>query len=131
METAIYSDYEPKRVKRSVRRESTGEVDGAGGSVPEENGGAFGFEAGEMVRVQVALQQPRNPRMIYCTLKAPDGLEHRISVRVGKSANFRPGMELELRVPLATQEKEPWPYDGPLPRFRGIWGNAGPRGVRA
>ena len=56
METAIYSDYESKRVKRSVRRESTGEVDGAGGSVPEENGGAFGFEAGEMVRVQVALQ---------------------------------------------------------------------------
>ena len=83
-----------------------------------------------MVKVQVALQQPRNPRMIYCTLVAPDGRERRILVQVGRNANFRPRMELEVAVPLAGQENEPWPYAGPLPRFRGNWGVAGPRGVR-
>jgi hypothetical protein len=81
-----------------------------------------------MVKVQVALPQPANPRMIYCVLNAPDGKERRILVRVMKSQNFRPRMELEIAVPLAGVEKEPWPYSGPMPRFRGIWGVVGPRG---
>jgi hypothetical protein len=78
-----------------------------------------------MVKVQVALQQPANPRMIYCVLNAPDGKERRILVKVGRNANFRPRMELEVRVPAADQQSEPWPYSGRMPRYRGLWGTRG------
>jgi len=84
-----------------------------------------------MVKVQVALRRPANPRLIYCVLVAPDEVERRILVKVKKSANFRPRMELEVRVPAADQQSEPWLYDGPLPRFRGVWGVIGPRGRAA
>jgi hypothetical protein len=60
--------------------------------------------------------------MIYCTLKGADGLQHRVMVRVMRSENFRPRMELEVAVPLAGQEAEAWSYFGPLPKFRGVWG---------
>jgi hypothetical protein len=130
METTIYSDYEPgesKRVKKSVRV-AAGEGGAAEGSSSKGNEGAFGFELGETVKVLVDTRQPRNPRMIYCTLSAPDGVEHRILVKVGRKGNFRPRMELEVRVPAADQQSEPWPYSGRMPRHRGLWGTPGPRG---
>ena len=59
-----------------------------------------------------------NPRLVLCAYQ-DDGLERRVLVRVGRNANFMPGMELKAIRP--TRETEPWGYQGKLPRLRGRW----------
>jgi hypothetical protein len=59
-----------------------------------------------------------NPRLVLCGYQ-DEGLERRVLVRVGRNANFVPGMELKaLR---SAKETEPWLYQGKLPRLRGRW----------
>jgi hypothetical protein len=132
MEVVIYSDYpqEPIPARPRGRPRTVTPLVGGDDSAQKETSGAFGYEVGEIVKVTVSEQRPRNPRMLFCTLMAPDGMAHKVLVRVGKSANFRPGMRLEIRIPPAGQEREPWNYDGVLPKHRGRWGTPGPRGVR-
>jgi hypothetical protein len=71
----------------------------------------------EEVQVKV-LRICANPRLVLCGHQA-DGFERRVLVRVGKNANFSPGMELKALRP--ERETEPWGYAGRLPRFRGRW----------
>jgi hypothetical protein len=129
METAIYSDYEPHPVSRGPGRPRTRPLTSLGRGCDSAPKGPFGLEPGQVVKVAVDIRRPANPRLIYCLLKAPDGVERRILVKVGRNANFRPRMELEVTVPLVEQQNEP--YEGPMPRFRGIWGVVGPRGRAA
>src|SRR5262245_60307869 len=87
----------------------------------KESSGCWGLVAGESVTVRVYHRLPPNPRMLICILRAPDRVERRILLKVGRNQKFRPGMELEVNVPECGQESEPWEYTGPMPRFRGIW----------
>ena len=59
-----------------------------------------------------------NPRLVLCAYQ-DNGLERRVLVRVGRNANFMPGMELKAMRP--ARETEPWGYAGRLPRLRGRW----------
>jgi hypothetical protein len=59
-----------------------------------------------------------NPRLVLCVYQ-DGGLEHRVLVRVGRNANFVPGMELKAIRP--ARDTEPWEYQGKLPRLRGRW----------
>ena len=69
------------------------------------------------VKVKV-LRVCANPRLLLCGYQ-DEGLERRVLVRVGRNANFVPGMELKaLR---SAKETEPWLYQGKLPRLRGRW----------
>src|SRR5215472_14536833 len=134
MEIAIYSDYEPGREPKRKPKDSGGseptfsipsKAVGLGPSKRElgqkETSGCWGLVAGESVMVRVYHRLPPNPRMLICILRAPDGVERRILLKVGRNQKFRPGMELEVKVPECGQESEPWEYTGPMPRLRGIW----------
>jgi hypothetical protein len=68
----------------------------------------------EIVRI------PPNPRMVVCQHWA-EGEERRCVVRVGRNANFRPGMKLLVKRPAVGADIEPWKYDGSLPRRPGHW----------
>jgi hypothetical protein len=68
----------------------------------------------EIVRI------PPNPRMVVCQYWA-EGEERRCVVRVGRNANFRPGMKLLVKRPAVGADIEPWKYDGSLPRRPGHW----------
>jgi hypothetical protein len=59
-----------------------------------------------------------NPRLVLCGYQ-DEGLERRVLVRVGRNANFVPGME--LKAIRAARETEPWGFEGKLPRLRGRW----------
>ena len=71
----------------------------------------------EEVKVKV-LRLCANPRLVLCGYQ-DEGLERRVLVRVGRNANFMPGMELKAMRP--ARETEPWGYQGKLPRLRGRW----------
>ena len=71
----------------------------------------------EEVKVKV-LRVCANPRLALCAYQ-DEGLERRVLVRVGRNANFTPGMELKAIRP--ARESEPWGYQGKLPRLRGRW----------
>jgi hypothetical protein len=71
----------------------------------------------EEVKVKV-LRLCANPRLVLCGYQ-DEGLERRVLVRVGRNANFMPGMELKAIRP--AWETEPWGYQGRLPRLRGRW----------
>ena len=66
------------------------------------------------------LRIPANPRMILCRYWAGNE-ERQCIVRVGRNANFRPGMKLLVKRPANGTEAEPWAYDGLLPRRTGRW----------
>jgi hypothetical protein len=68
----------------------------------------------EVVRI------PPNPRMVICAYRAVSG-ERRCMVRVGRNANFKPGMKLLVKRPAVGADIEPWKYDGSLPRRPGHW----------
>jgi hypothetical protein len=68
----------------------------------------------EIVRI------PPNPRMVICAYRAVSG-ERQCVVRVGRNANFKPGMKLQVKRPAAGAEAEPWAYDGSMPRRLGHW----------
>jgi hypothetical protein len=134
-EVELCNDGERRRKAKSQGK-SSGELattsaskEGSGTSRSElaqkDSSGPWGLEAGQSVEVPVDTRPPRNPRMMYCML---NGADHRVMVRVLKSENFRPNMELTITVPPISEEREPWPYFGPLPRHRGVWGTPGPRG---
>jgi hypothetical protein len=77
------------------------------------------FVTGEQREVMVkVLRCCPNPRLILCGYR-DGGLERRVLVRVGRNANFMPGMELKAIRP--EREAEPWGYQGRLPRLRGRW----------
>jgi hypothetical protein len=71
----------------------------------------------EEVKVKV-LRLCANPRLVLCGYQ-DNGLERRVLVRVGRNANFMPGMVLKAMRP--ARETEPWGYQGKLPRLRGRW----------
>ena len=71
----------------------------------------------EEVKVKV-LRLCANPRLVLCGYQ-DNGLERRVLVRVGRNANFMPGMELKAIRP--ARETEPWAFEGKLPRLRGRW----------
>ena len=71
----------------------------------------------EAVKVKV-LRVCANPRLVLCGYQ-DEGLERRVLVRVGRNANFMPGMELKAIRP--ARESEVWGYAGRLPRLRGRW----------
>jgi hypothetical protein len=71
----------------------------------------------EEVKVKV-LRLCANPRLVLCAYQ-DEGLERRVLVRVGRNANFMPGMELKAMRP--ARETEVWGYQGKLPRLRGRW----------
>jgi hypothetical protein len=74
---------------------------------------------GPVERAEVKMKILRicaNPRLVLCVYQDEE-LERRVLVRVGKNANFLPGMELKALRP--ERETEPWGYAGRLPRFRG------------
>jgi hypothetical protein len=71
----------------------------------------------EEVKVKV-LRLCANPRLVLCAY-IDGSLERRVLVRVGRNANFVPGMELKAIRP--ERETEPWGYQGKLPRLRGRW----------
>jgi hypothetical protein len=75
------------------------------------------FVTNEHEEVKV-LRLCANPRLVLCTYQ-DEGLERRVLVRVGRNANFMPGMELKAIRP--ARETEPWGYAGRLPRLRGRW----------
>jgi hypothetical protein len=137
-EVELCNDGERRRKAKSQGKSSGGlattsaSKEGSGTSRSElaqkDSSGPWGLEAGQSVEVRVDTRQPRNPRMIYCMVNAPDGADHRVIVRVLKSENFRPNMELTVTVPPISEEREPWPYSGRMPRHRGLWGTPGPRG---
>jgi hypothetical protein len=71
----------------------------------------------EEVKMKV-LRLCANPRLVLCGYQE-EGLERRVLVRVGRNANFMPGMELKAMRP--AKETEVWGYQGKLPRLRGRW----------
>ena len=71
----------------------------------------------EEVKMKV-LRLCANPRLVLCAYQ-DNGLECRVLVRVGRNANFMPGMELKAMRP--ARETEVWGYQGKLPRLRGRW----------
>jgi hypothetical protein len=71
----------------------------------------------EEVKMKV-LRACANPRLVLCGYQN-EGLERRVLVRVGRNANFVPGMELKAMRP--ERETEPWAFQGKLPRLRGRW----------
>ena len=66
------------------------------------------------------LRIPPNPRLVICRYWI-FGEERRCLVRVGRNANFKPGMKLLVKRPANGMEAEPWTYDGLLPRRPGRW----------
>ena len=75
--------------------------------------------SGNEIEVEI-VRIPPNPRMVICGYQAVTG-ERRCLVRVGRNANFRPGMKLVVKRPANGAEAEPWAYDGLLPRRPGRW----------
>jgi hypothetical protein len=71
------------------------------------------------VEVEV-MRIPPNPRLLICRYRAVSE-ERRCVVRVGRNANFRPGMKLLVKRPAVGADIEPWKYDGSLPRRPGHW----------
>jgi hypothetical protein len=76
-------------------------------------------ESGNEIELEI-VRIPPNPRMVVCRYRAVSG-ERRCMVRVGRNANFKPGMKLVLKRPVAGAEAEPWGYDGAIPRRPGHW----------
>jgi hypothetical protein len=76
-------------------------------------------EGGNEAELEI-LRIPPNPRMVICAYRAVSG-ERQCVVRVGRNANFRPGMKLVVKRPADRMETEPWVYDGLLPRRPGHW----------
>src|SRR5260221_12440500 len=76
-------------------------------------------ESGNEIELEI-LRIPPNPRMVVCAYWAVSG-ESRCMVRVGRNANFKPGMKLLVKRPANGMEAEPWTYDGLLPRRPGRW----------
>jgi hypothetical protein len=76
-------------------------------------------ENGNEIELQI-VRIPPNPRMVICLYWAVSG-ERQCMVRVGRNANFKPGMKLAVKRPAAGAEAEPWAYDGLLPRRPGRW----------
>jgi hypothetical protein len=74
-------------------------------------------EGGNEIELKI-VRIPPNPRMVICAYRAVSG-ERRCMVRVGRNANFRPGMKLLVKRPANGMEAEPWTYDGLLPRRPG------------
>jgi hypothetical protein len=77
------------------------------------------FETNEHEEVKMkVLRICANPRLVLCVYQ-DGGFERRALVRVGRNANFMPGMELKAIRP--ARETEVWGYAGRLPRLRGRW----------
>jgi hypothetical protein len=76
-------------------------------------------ESGNEIELEI-LRIPPNPRMVICAYRAVSG-ERRCLVRVGRNANFKPGMKLVVKRPVNGAEVEPWTYNGLLPRRPGRW----------
>jgi hypothetical protein len=76
-------------------------------------------ESGNEIELEI-FRIPANPRMVICAYRAVSG-ERRCMVRVGRNANFKPGMRLLVKRPVNGAEAEPWAYDGSLPRRPGHW----------
>jgi hypothetical protein len=79
----------------------------------------LGSGGAPLVELEI-LRIPPNPRLVICRYWI-FGEERRCMVRVGRNANFRPGMKLLVKRPAAGAETEPWAYDGLLPRRPGRW----------
>jgi len=113
MEVVVYNDFAPRKWRPKKKPEpgalkteqssegSTQKVEEmpAGRPEKEQAGGAE-----ETVRV---LRVCANPRLLLCIYQ-DGGLDRRVLVRVGKNANFSPGMELKALRP--ERETEPWGY---------------------
>jgi hypothetical protein len=82
-------------------------------------GVAQASEDAEKVEVRILRRCP-NPHLVMCTY-VEEGMERRALIRVGRNANFTPGMKLVVKRPAKGAEAEPWPYDGLLPRRPGHW----------
>jgi hypothetical protein len=76
-------------------------------------------EGAEKVEMKVLRICP-NPRLVECSY-VEEGVERRALIRVGRNANFRPGMKLVVKRPANGAEAEPWAYDGSMPRRPGHW----------
>jgi hypothetical protein len=76
-------------------------------------------EGGNEIELKI-VRIPPNPRMVICAYRAVSG-ERQCVVRVGRNANFRPGMKLLVKGSANGAEAEPWVYDGLLPRRPGHW----------
>jgi hypothetical protein len=90
-------------------------------SQPAEEPAAAHVEEEPLEREAVKVKVSRicaNPRLVLCAY-IDSGLERRVLVRVGRNANFVPGMELKAMRP--ARETEPWVFQGKLPRLRGRW----------
>jgi hypothetical protein len=74
---------------------------------------------GDEIELEIA-RIPPNPRMVICAYRAFSG-ERRCMVRVGRNANFRPGMKVLVKRPANGMEAQPWTYDGLLPPRPGRW----------
>src|SRR5262245_12041330 len=71
----------------------------------------------EEVKMKV-LRVCENPRLVLCACRDA-GQDRRVLVRVGRTRNFTPRMELKAIRP--ARETEPWVFEGKLPRLRGRW----------
>ena len=76
-------------------------------------------ENGNEIELEI-VRIPLNPKMVVCRYRAVSE-ERRCVVRVGRNANFRPGMKLLVKRPAVGTDIEPWKYDGSLPRRPGHW----------
>ena len=76
-------------------------------------------ENGSEIELKI-VRVPANPRMVICAYRAVSG-ERRCLVRVGRNANFKPGMKLLAKRPAAGAEADSWTYNGLLPRRPGRW----------
>jgi hypothetical protein len=76
-------------------------------------------ESGNEIELEIVRIAP-NPKLVICQYRA-ESEERRCIVRVGRNANFRPGMKLLVKRPGVGADIEPWKYDGSLPRRPGHW----------
>ena len=74
----------------------------------------------QQVEVEV-VKIPPNPRLVWVEYHEEGG-EHKILVRVGRNANFKPRMRFKLERPADWSSRtKPWDYRGRLPRLPGRW----------
>ena len=79
-----------------------------------------GKERGIEREVEVVRVGP-NPHLLTCRYQELAS-ERECRVRVKSVSNFVRGMKFRIREPIGEEEyKEPWEYEGKLPRAKGRW----------
>ena len=95
-------------------------VKGAAENGEESLTGQVGKAVCQEIEVEVT-KIPPNPRLVWVKY-SQEGRERQILVHVGRNANFKPRMKLELERPADWATRiQPWEYKGRLPRLPGRW----------